>query len=158
MRNIKLNFLLLLLTVLSLSCSKEDNNDVCLETNISMVINGELQTFQATGRGIDLNQDGGYTLRIWLSRGSTNPLLEQSILLVLPYKKRGDNVLENFMYNQYTNGTTFNGDFTNGTMESKVITNSRTCFYATFSGTFNDGNQEFVITDGKLNYQYETSF
>jgi hypothetical protein len=57
MRNIKLNFLLLLLTVLSLSCSKEDNNDVCLETNISMVINGELQTFQATGRGIDLNQE-----------------------------------------------------------------------------------------------------
>ncbi|MEK8180109.1 hypothetical protein WMW71_07125 [Flavobacterium buctense] len=158
MRNIKLNFLLLLLTVLTLSCSKEDNNDVCLETNVSMVINGELQTFQTTGRGIDLNQDGGYTLRIWLSRGSSNPSLEQSILIVLPYQKRGDNVLDNFMYNQYSIGTTFNGDFSNGTIESKVITNSNTCFYATFSGTFNDGNQEFVITDGKLSYQYETPF
>lgn len=150
---------MLLLTLLSLSCSKEDNNNVCLETNVSMVINGELQTFQTTGRGIDLNPGGnGHTLRIWLYRGTSNPLVEQSILIILPYKKTGNNILENFMYNQYAIGTTFDGDFSNGTIESKVITNSRTCFYATFSGTFNDGNQEFVITDGKLSYQYETPF
>jgi hypothetical protein len=46
----------------------------------------------------------------------------------------------------------------NSDFQSDVIINRNTCFYATFSAKLNDGNQEVIITDGKISYTYENPF
>jgi len=153
-----LNLIFPVFFVLYISCSVDENAQNCLETSVTMVVNGEMQTFEANAYGVDLNGNQGYTLQINLYRGSNNPFREQGIVILLPYKKTGENVIKNFNYHQYINGVAFNGDFINGEFQSKVITNSNSCFYATFSGKLNDGNQEVIITDGKVSYQYETPF
>lgn len=158
MKIIKIGLLFLFISILFLSCSNDDKSQPCMVTNVSMLVNGELQTFQALGRGIDLNADGSYTLQLKFYTSSNDPFREQSISLILPYKKTGTNVIDNFIYHQYIDGVSFDGDFLNGTFQSKVITNRKTCFYATFSGTINDGNQEVIITDGKVSYEYEIPF
>ena len=147
----------LLLLVTFISCSKDNDEPVCLETNITMKINGELQNFQAIGRGIDLRQND-YELSINLDRRSDSPFREQTFYISLPYKKTGINIFEKIIYHQYINNTLFEGDFVNGELQSKVITNTNKCFYATFSGKLNDGNQEVNITEGSISYQYESPF
>lgn len=150
--------LLVLLTLVLTSCSNDDDSEqVCMETNVIMTVNGELQTFEALGRGIDLRQNG-YLLQLNLYRRGNDPFREQSIVIKLPYKKTGENILEQFLYRQYIDNTLFEGDFLNGEFESNVITNSRNCFYATFSGKLSDGNQEVIITDGTVSFKYEPPF
>ena len=154
-----LTFLFLIIAFTLSSCSDDDEKkpEPCLATNVTMVVNGELQSFQAQGRGIDAMQDG-YRLSINLDRRSNDPYREQTIYIILPYKKTGQNIIQEFHYRQYINGVAFEGDFLDGTFECNIITNRNTCFYATFSGKLNDGNQEIIITGGKLSYQYETPF
>ena len=122
-----------------------------------MIINGEFQTFFAFGRGIDLRDDG-YELQLNLDRGIAEPYSEQGIAVILPYKKTGENIIEQFIYHQYRDGVLFDGDFLNGEFQSNVITNTNKCFYATFSGKLSNGTQEIIITDGKLSFTYNQPF
>ncbi len=150
--------LLAICITLAVACSKEDNEtNACRPTNVTMKVNGELQSFQAMGRGIDMG-GSGYTLSLVLDRREMDTFREQGVAISLPYKKTGDHVIEHFNYHQYINSTSFDGDFINGDFTSKVITNTRTCFYAEFSGKLSDGNQEVIITEGKLSYEYEEPF
>jgi hypothetical protein len=158
MKHLLLNLsTLFLIAITTSSCSNDDDNQPCYATDVTMTINGEFQSFQAYGRGIDI-REGGYELQLNFYRGSNNPFSEQNLTVKLPYKARGENIFEGFLYSQYTNDTPFEGDFLDGELQSQVITNTSTCFYATFSGTLSDGNQEIVITDGELKYEYEDSF
>jgi hypothetical protein len=152
-----LNLLFFSLCISLTTCKKDDATPACQETDVTMTINGEKQTFQATGRGIDM-MGSGYRLSINLDRRDDNPFRQQTAVIYLPYKKTGKNVIQHFIYSQYINNVPFDGDFTDGEFECDVITNTRFCIYATFSGKLNDGNQEVMITDGKLSYQYETPF
>lgn len=150
-------FLLVFCFVFS-SCSDDNSEPPCLETNVSMVINGELQNFYVLGRGIDLRQNG-YELSLSFDRRNNEiPLREQGISIVLPYKKTGANLIESFYYHQYFDGVSFDGDFIDGEFESEVFVNRNTCFYATFSGKLNNGNQEIVITDGIISVEYDPPF
>lgn len=159
MKKIIQETIILNLIIVSLfSCANDDKNEqICLETNVTMTVNGESQSFQAIGRGIDLRENG-YELQLNLDRRSNDPLREQGIAIILPYKKTGKNIIKQFIYHQYIDRISFDGDFKTGEFESNVITNTNKCFYATFSGTLNDGNQKVIITEGKLSYQYETPF
>jgi hypothetical protein len=156
MKNLTSTTLLFLLFFGLLACSEEEEQ-TCRVTNVTMTVNGEVQTFQAIGRGISLRQSG-YELQLNFYRGSSSPFREQSIAMKLPYKKTGNNIIEQFIYNQYIDNVAFSGDFVEGELQSKVITNTSKCFYATFSGQLNDGNQVVVITDGSISYEYEESF
>lgn len=156
-----LNVFFSLLVILTFSCNKDDDNheDIlnCQPTNISMVVNGKPQTFQALGYGIDLMSEG-YVLHLNGDRRSNDPFREQGIAVILPYKKTGKNVIKEFIYHQYIDNVSFDGDFTDGEFQCDVIINRNSCFYATFSGKLNDGNQEVIITDGIISYQYNEPF
>ena len=156
-----IKFTFAILSIALLACSNDNNHEVtleCIPTNVSMTVNGDVQTFQAIGRGIDITENG-YILSINLDRrnfGSTN---EQGVYLELPYKRTGKNLIKNFIYHQYINNVPFDGNFvTDGNFQSEVLINRETCFSATFSGTLKIGAQEIVITKGVLNYTYETPF
>jgi len=156
-----LNLFFLLLVMATFSCNRDNDNQEenlnCKPTSISMVVNGKPHTFQAIGYGIDLRSEG-YVLHLNGDKRSNNPLSEQGIAVILPYKKTGKNVIDKFIYHQYVNNVSFDGDFTDGVFQSNVIINRNSCFYATFSGKLNDGKQEIIITDGIISYQYEDPF
>jgi len=139
------------------SCSNNDDGTNCPETHVTMTINGESQSFEAMGRGIDLRQNR-YELHLNLDRRSNDPSREQGISIILPYKKTGANVIEQFIYHQYIDNVPFDGDFLDGEFQSNVMINTHECFYATFSGKLHDGNQEVTITKGELRYTYEEPF
>lgn len=156
-----MKFIFAFVSITLIACSHDNNQEVvsqCTPTNVSMVVNGELQTFQAYGRGIDIAENG-YILSINIDRrnfGSTN---EQGVYLQLPYKRTGKNLIEHFIYHQYVDNVVLDGDFvTDGNFTSEILVNRETCFLATFSGTLTDGNQEVEITNGVLSYTYETPF
>ena len=149
--------MLCIIAITTSSCSNDDDHQPCYATDVTMTINGELQSFQAKGRGIDIREDG-YELHLNFYRGSNNPFSQQNLTVKLPYKARGENIFEAFLYSQYIDNTPFEGDFLDGELQSQVITNTSNCFYATFSGVLTDGNQEIVITNGELKYEYEDSF
>lgn len=100
--NMKYN-LLTLITLFAIvfttsSCSNDDDdNQPCYATDVTMTINGEVQSFQAIGRGIDIREDG-YELHLNFYRSSSNPFSEQNITIKLPYKARGENIFEAFLY------------------------------------------------------------
>lgn len=161
MKTLFLNSLMLCLAFLTFSCnnSDDDNNSAqqCHATNVTMRVNGEVQSFQAVGRGLNLTENG-YVLDISMQRSSLNPYREQSIFIQLPYRKTGHNAIDKFLYHQYIEGVAFDGDFLDGEFECDVASNTKNCFYATFSGKLNDGTQEIAITDGVVSYTYETPF
>ena len=158
MRNLKIYLLSFFSCLLLQSCDKDDKVPDCIATNVSMIVNGELQTFQALGRGIDLTNDG-YVLSLNLDRRNNEILLrEQTFYIQLPYKKTGKNIIKNCDYHQYVNGISLDGDLVNSDFQSDVIINRNTCFYATFSAKLKDGNKEVIITDGKISYTYENPF
>lgn len=158
MKNKIKNLTVLLIVFACFSCNKDENEPDCHATNVSMLVNGELQTFQAQGRGIDLTNNG-YILSLNLDRRDNDvQLREQTFYIQLPYKKTGKNIIQKCLYHQYINGIPLDGDLVNSDFKSEVIMNRSTCFYATFSGKLNDGNQEVIITDGVVSYQYETPF
>ncbi|RZJ50155.1 MAG: hypothetical protein EOO44_16935 [Flavobacterium sp.] len=156
-----LNVFFSILVITVFSCNKDDDNHKdkldCKPTTISMVVNGKPQTFQALGYGIDLSSKG-YVLHLNGDQRSNDPLQERGIAVILPYKKTGKNIIDEFNYHQYINSVSFDGDFTDGIFECNVIINRNSCFYATFSGTLNDGKQEIIITDGIISYQYNDPF
>src|SRR6187402_1832657 len=156
MRYLKLLFIPVLTIFLSCSHSK-DENQTCLPTKITMVVNGVPQTWNAGGRGIDLTPIG-YKLSINLDRSIAEPYSQQGVSIILPYKVTGANVIKSFHYLQYDHDQSFEGDFVDGQFKSYVISNTQNCLLATFSGKLNDGDQEIVITNGSVSYLYETPF
>ena len=154
---LSITLLCIFLSVNFYSCSDDDKEIVCSQTNVTITINDEVKNFQAIGRGIDLRANG-YELQINLYRSESDPFIEESISIKLPYKRTGENIIEQFQYNQYMNGVFFSGDFLNGEFQSNVISNTNKCFSATFSGVLSDDNQEVIITDGQITYQYDEPF
>ncbi|MGL2964158.1 hypothetical protein ACSVH2_10105 [Flavobacterium sp. RSB2_4_14] len=148
------------LTIFS-SCSKDNDTQTCPESEIiSMKINGELRQFQIIGWGIDLeNDNSGYTLTLQIFSGVFSPQQDSyDITLKLPYKKTGTNIMEEFHYFRVQNGSSSEGDFVQGELQSKVTVNKNTCFSATFSGrAIIDGN-EVTITEGIINHVYSDPF
>lgn len=150
--------LLIILLITFNACSSDDDNvPVCYDTNPVITINGQVQAFQAIGRGIDIRPIG-YELSINLDRRHNMPYREQSVSIKLPYKQTGENIIEAFNYSQYIDDISFSGDFLDGEFQSNVITNTNECIYATFSGVLSDGNQEITITNGILKYTYQNPF
>ena len=138
--------------VLALSCSG-DSEQNCEGTGITMKINGELQDFDCSGYGIDLDGNG-HTLKLWFDR-YTAPNTYQNIYIEMRYKKTGQNKIEKFFYSQSGDLSPFSGDFLGGEFQSDIATNRTTCVSGTFSGKLNDGNQEIVITEGVLANEYD---
>ena len=159
MKKLSLKIVLFILILLSfISCSNDDSDqEVCLENKAVMKINGENQTFDVDGYGINARENG-HVLILNLARRGNNPFREQFIIIRLPFKMTGENIIEQFAYSQNIDNTLFNGNYVNDEFESRVITNTDNCFYATFSGKISDGNQEITITDGLISHEYGTPF
>lgn len=151
----KLFFLVSILTIFS--CSKDDDGQACMQTNTTLTVNGEVQSFQAIGRGISLRPNG-YELSLNFYRNATDSSGDQNIALILPYKKTGKNSVEHFYYSQYLDQSYFQGDFTEGDFQINVLKNTSECFYATFSGKLTDGENQITIEQGTISYTYEESF
>jgi hypothetical protein len=146
-----------LLLFIVTSCSDNEISNKCEQTNITILIDGELLTFEAISRGILLTSNG-YKLTVGFNRRVESPLVEQNILITLPYKKTGKNIIKNFFYSQYKNSVYFEGDFINGELQSNVTKNSKSCFSTTFNGKLNNGTQDIVIESVKVSYQYQEPF
>jgi hypothetical protein len=161
MRNIKYSLMIFASLFVQQSCSKEKDATTCPETEyISMKINGETMQFKASGRGIDLNEDGlGHTLSLFNFAGVLSPKQDSySITLKLPYKKTGIDIIEEFSYFRVQNTSSARVDFVQGELHSEVNVNTNTCFSATFSGrAIIDGN-EIIITEGTMNRIYSEPF
>lgn len=160
------NLIFLIISFLFISCANDEKSQTndestqnCMEINISMFVNGEKQTYYVNQSGIVLNSNGGYTLKLKMDRQKNSDSWgKQGIEIILPYKKTGKNVITNFIYHHYSDNVNINGDFVSGEFQSTVTTNKNTCFYATFSGKLNTGNQQVIITEGSISYQYLVPF
>lgn len=161
MRNIRCLLIVFISLFILNSCSGDDDSPSCPTTeNISMKINGELKQFTISGWGIDLDNDGsGHTLSLWIYNGVFNPQQDTyQIILKLPYKKTGSNVIEEFYYSRTQNGSSSEVDFVTGEFQSKVTINKNTCVSATFSGNVVLDGNEIVITEGVFNHVYSEPF
>ncbi len=160
MKNIQFSLLVFISLFILNSCSNDDEPSCPQTENISMKINGEIKQFEVNGWGIDLDNDNsGHTLTLWLETGVFNPQQDSfAITLKLPYKKTGNNIIEEFNYFSAQNATTHQGNFVQGELQSTVTVNKSTCFSATFSGrAIIDGN-EIIITEGIINHVYDDPF
>ncbi len=154
---ITIGILLLLLINFSSCSSDDDSQQSCLETSIIININGDVQSFQATGRALNLRENG-HELTLSLSRHVSEPHQEQFITIKLPFNKTGENSINYFVYRQNIEGSRIEGDFTDHDFQSNVITNTNECFYATFSGKLNNDHQEVTINEGEVIFKYEEPF
>ena len=139
--------------IASVGCSKDDEHQVCREPNITMIVDGELQTFQALGYGIDL-EGNGHRLELYFHRYQAEPYLEQGGFITLRFKETGENIIEKISWHQYKDGLTFNSELNQAEIQSNVEMNTEWCFYGSFSGKFDDGNQQIVVSDAKVSYIY----
>ena len=153
MRNITKFSAILSALVFALSCSGGSSEPNCEGSGITMKINGETQTFDCNGYGIDWNGHG-HTLTLWFTR-YTAPNSYQNIYIEMPYRKTGANKFEKLQFGQSGDIEYFEGNFLSGQFESKITSNRTTCVSGTFSGRLSDGSQEIVITEGVLGNQYD---
>ncbi|WP_445454752.1 hypothetical protein [Flavobacterium sp. 25HG05S-40] len=140
-----------------LSCSSDNANPEDKITSVTATINGVPMTFQAYGYGIDLTNNG-YKLGLNFGRSVASPFEEYGFYLEMRYKKKGNNVIEKFIYHQGIIGNSFDGDFVDGTFENTVSVNKNSRFKATASGSLTIGDKTVTITDLKINYVYEDPF
>ena len=147
----------IILSIIVMSCSDNESTPKCQETNITVLIDGELLTFQAISRGISSTSDG-YELTLGFYRRDEIPLREQNILITLRYKKTGKNIIENLFYTQYKNSIYFEGNITQDDLQSDVIRNTSSCFSTTLSGSLNDGTQDIMIESVNFSYLYDEPF
>ena len=162
MKNLR-NLFILFISIIALnSCSKEDNPPPCpVKNSISLKVNGEFIPFVSSGRDITLDLDGsGHTLTLWFESITPNPQEQPSysIILKLPFKKDGTNVLEEFYFSRIENTTYTQGFFDIEELQSEVFVNRNTCFIAKFSGTTIIDGTEIAITDGIINLIYDEPF
>lgn len=161
MANIKYAVIIFISLFLLNSCSKDEDELSCPETEtVSMKINGELMQFQLFGRGIDYNGgDSGHTLSLYLVTGTYYPQQDTyNITLKLPYKKTGKNIFKEFIYLRIQNLTSVESDFVQSELQSEVTINRSTCFSATFSGRAVIDGKEVIITEGIINHVYSDPF
>lgn len=137
------------------SCSKDDDEMDCVETNFSMVVNGEVINFQNLGYGIDWDwENGGHDLQLNYYHNSEEHG-EQNVYFMLRHMTAGKNIIEEFHYSAIRDENGESRNLVNEGLQSDIIINRNTCFYATFSGTFNVGDQEIVLGDGKASCIYD---
>ena len=157
-----LHLILISVSLLMLNCGSDDDAPTCPENEIaSFEINGELKQFQVNGRGIDLDNDGtGHTLSLYLMTGELQPQGDSYQLIIkLPYKQTGTNIIEEFFYDGVENGTSTEIDFVvEGELASDVMVNTNTCFSATFSGSVIVDGTEITIENGILKHVYDDPF
>lgn len=125
-----------------------------------MKINGEELQFQVQGRGIDLDrEDHGHTLFLAVVTGDFSPAQDSySIVIKLPYKATGNNIIEEFYYHRVENLSTVEGYFVPGNLQSNVTVNTKNCFSATFSGSAVIDGNEISISEGFIIHSYEYPF
>ena len=158
MKNIQYLFIIFNALLILNSCSEDDKAELCPQNEvITMQINGEVEEFDISGRGIELDTDGsGHTLVLYLFTGVFHPQQDSyAITVKLPYRRTGTNIIEEFSYFRVQNGISEESDFVEGELESEVIINTNSCFRATFSGrSIVDGN-EIIISEGIINHIYD---
>lgn len=161
MRNILCLFIIFIGLFVLNSCSENNDISSCsLNENISMKINGDFKQFQIIGWGINLNNSNlGHTLHLQIFTGVLNPSQDSyEIILKLPYKKTGSNIIEEFNYFRIENGSSLEVNFVLGEFQSSVTVNNNTCFSATFSGSIIIDENEITITEGVFNHTYSNPF
>ena len=143
------------------ACSNDSDEQNCPENEVaSMKINGEEMDFHVSGWGINLDNDGtGHTLEVQLTAGEFSTQQDSySVTLKLPYKKVGNNIIEDIYYLRVQGAASDEGDFLQNELQSKVTVNRNTCISATFSGSaIIDGN-EVIISDGIIKHVYADPF
>lgn len=156
MRHLKFTITILISFLFLNSCSKEEDSLPCPQTeNISMKINGEEMQFRAMAWGIVQEP----TLELEIAAGVFAPQHNSwSLSLKLPYKKTGNNLIEELLYTRVINSTTVQGYFEPGDLQSQVTVNTKNCISLTFSGRIVIDGNEIVITDGIINYVYPKAF
>jgi hypothetical protein len=149
--------LICLLTILSCSDDESESVPKCLETNITVLIDGELQTFYAISRGISLTSNG-YELVLGFYSSDEILLETQDIIIFLPYKKTGEHIIDSLYFKQYKNTTNFEGVIVNNELQSDVTINTNSCFSGAFKGKLNDGIKDITIESIQVNYLYDAPF
>ena len=81
-----------------------------------------------------------------------------AITLKMPYKKVGKNVIESINYFRVADMTSYEGNFTQAELQSKVSVNKNTCISATFSGSATINGNVITITDGVIKHVYLDPF
>lgn len=125
-----------------------------------MKINGEEKQFSVSGWGINLDNDGtGHTLEVQLTSGVISPQQNSySVTLIMPYRKTGNNIIEDLHYLRVDGATAIEGNFTQAGLQSKVTVNRNTCISTTFSGSATFDGNEVTITDGIIQHVYADPF
>lgn len=156
MRHLKFTITILISFFFLNSCSKEEDGLPCPQTeNISMKINGEAMQFRAMGWGIGQDE----TLELQIAAGVFSPEHNSwTLSLKLPYKKTGNNIINELHYSRVNNSTTLQGYFEPGDFQSQVTVNTKNCVSLTFSGSIVIDGNEIVITEGIINYVYPKPF
>lgn len=158
-----LNLLIVFVSFLILNCcSDSDDSQTCPQTEIaSMEIDNKQKQFDINGWGIDLDNDGtGHTLSLWLMTGVLQPQQDTySIIIKLPFKQTGNNIIEEFNYFSVQNGTSSEINFVDqGELVSNIMVNTNSCFSATFSGSVMLNGNEIFIEDGIVEHIYDEPF
>lgn len=163
MKTVQYFVMFLTCLLLLYSCSKDAESEApsCPQTeNISMRINGEEKQFEIQGWGISLDNDGtGHTLELLIVSGVYYPSQDSyAISIELPYKKTGDNLIEEFNYFRVKDTTSARGDFDPGNLQSSVNINSNTCISLSFSGTAIIDGKKIIISEGVIEHVYRDAF
>ena len=160
MKTLKIHLIATFFIITTIGCSNEATNQNCPDSDyIVAKVNGENLVFSVTGRSIDLNNEGGHTLKIFLGSGVHYPVQDSyDITIQLRYKKTGSNVIDKIIYQRVGDGLNISTELDKTQIESRITVNKNTCFSGTFSGsTTVDGNAISII-DGVVEHNYEEPF
>ena len=121
-----------------------------------MKINGVEKQFAVYGWSYFMDNDSsGHTLEMQLSSETLTPQQDTyAITLKMPYKKVGKNVIESINYFRVADMTSYEGNFTQAELQSKVTVSKNTCISATFSGSATINGNVVTITDGVIKHVY----
>ena len=150
-------FLLVSFALILISCNEDDPVQTCQPTSIIIKVNGEQINNSYIAQSLDLTADG-YKLSLGFGESTSGPnAIQQNISITLPYKKKGENVFERFIYQRYLDGVEFEADLVGGNFENEVLSNNRSCFSCTFSGSVMNGDEEIII-EGSVSVEYEEPY
>lgn len=151
---------LILICLTFVNCSDDEynfqvNQNSCRDTEVQMLIDGENYDWTTNTYGWEESPSDSDNITLFIRGIAENEEgLVRNITMRLPYKETGSDVIAHIEYSQTGNGEAFEGDSSEMNLESNVITNTANCFFTTFSTTVTDGNQEIIITNGSLSFDY----